>query len=86
MTGIDHGPTTPVALIALTLADNTILRAYEPLVRTEAPVTKALTYTWVLLDRFTSYFEAPLTVDHEIVTRFCESLAARTPEGAVKVA
>ena len=69
-TGTDQGPTSPLALIARTLAVSTIDLEIDPLVFALEPVTNPLAQTCVALERFTSYCDAPCTVPQEMATRF----------------
>ena len=69
-TGADQGPTSPLSLIARTLAVRTIDLEIDPLVLALALVAKPLAQTCVALERLTSYCDAPCTVPQEMATRF----------------
>ena len=68
--GTDQGPTSPLALIARTLAVSTTDLEIDPLVFALEPVTNPLAQTCVALERLTSYCDAPCTVPQEMATRF----------------
>ena len=66
----DQGPTSPLALIARTLAVSTIDLEIDPLVFALEPVKNPLAQTCVALERLTSYCDAPCTIPQEMATRF----------------